>query len=88
MLSSGIKKGDEVIAPNATWIGSVAPIVQVGAKVVFADIDKEKIGALVWNQLKEPIQKTKAIIMVNLYGNMPDYDPIILFAKKEKTFTY
>ena len=84
MLSSGIKKGDEVIAPNATWIGSVAPIVQVGAKVVFADIDKENWCLSLESIKRAYSKKTKAIIMVNLYGNMPDYDPIILFAKKKK----
>ena len=57
LLSSGIKKGDEVIAPNATWIGSVAPIVQVGAKVVFADIDKENWCLSLESIKKEPIQK-------------------------------
>ena len=84
LLSAGIKKGDEVIAPNATWIGSVAPIIQVGAKVVFADIDKEN-WCLSLESIKRAFsQKTKAIIMVNLYGNMPDYDPIIHFAKQKK----
>jgi len=35
----GIGPGDEVIAPDCTWIASVAPVDYLGAKVVFADID-------------------------------------------------
>ena len=60
----------------------------MGAKVVFADIDKENWCLSLESIKRAYSKKTKAIIMVNLYGNMPDYDPIILFAKKEKTFTY
>ena len=38
LLSLGIKRGDEVIVPDLTWVASAAPIVYVGAKPVFADV--------------------------------------------------
>ena len=84
LLAAGIKSGDEVIVPNATWIGSVSPIVQVGAKVVFADINKANWCLSLESIKKAYSKKTKAIMMVNLYGNMPDYDPIVTFAKRKK----
>ena len=39
LLSIGIKKNDEVIVPDLTWVASAAPIVHVGAVPIFADID-------------------------------------------------
>ncbi|MDG2252937.1 MAG: DegT/DnrJ/EryC1/StrS family aminotransferase [Methylophilaceae bacterium] len=71
-----IRDGDEVIAPDCTWIGSVAGITYQRATTVFADIDSEH-----WCLTPESIEKaitpkTKAVIVVNLYGNMPDYDAI------------
>lgn len=73
----GIKAGDEVIAPDCTWIGSVAGITYVGAKTVFADIDPIN-WCLTAKTIEQRItKKTKAVIAVNLFGNMPEYDEII-----------
>ncbi|MBS0533675.1 MAG: DegT/DnrJ/EryC1/StrS family aminotransferase [Proteobacteria bacterium] len=73
----GIGEGDEVIAPECTWIGSVAGITYLRAATVFADIDPvhwcltaETIGAVI-------TPSTKAVIVVDLYGNMPDWYEII-----------
>ena len=72
----GIGAGDEVIVPDCTWIGSVAGITYLGAKTVFADIDE-----LNWCLTAETIEKcitknTKAVIVVDLFGNMPNYQLI------------
>lgn len=72
----GIGEGDEVIAPDCTWVGSVAGITYQRAKTVFADIDP-----IHWCLTPESIErsitsKTKAVIVVDLFGNMPDYDGI------------
>ena len=39
LAASDIGPGDDVIVPDCTWIGSVAPVSYVGANLVFADID-------------------------------------------------
>jgi perosamine synthetase len=72
----GIEDGDEVIAPECTWVGSVACVTYQRAKTIFADIDPEH-----WCLTAESIEKvitprTKAVIVVDLFGNMPDYDAI------------
>jgi len=72
----GIKDGDDVIAPECTWVGSVACITYQRANTVFADIDPVH-----WCLTPETIAraitpKTKAVIVVDLYGNMPDWDAI------------
>src|SRR5437763_16550177 len=76
LLALGIGMGDEVIVPDATWIASAAPITYVGATPVFADIDKET-WCLSASSFQECItSRTKAVIPVDLYGNMPDMDGI------------
>jgi perosamine synthetase len=77
LLALGVGPGDEVIVPDATWIASAAPITYVAATPVFADID-EKTWCLSAESFEECITpKTKAVIPVDLYGNMPDMDALL-----------
>lgn len=77
-----IGEGDEVIVPDVTWIATSAPISYVGATPVFADID-EKTWCITPESFKKCItNKTKAVIPVDLYGNIPDMDEIIKIAKE------
>jgi perosamine synthetase len=67
-----IKKGDEVIVPDSTWIASAAPIVYLGATPIFADVD-EHTWCLSEESIRAKISnRTKAVIVVDLYGNMPN----------------
>lgn len=80
LASLGIGPGDQVIVPEITWIATAAPISYVGATPVFADID-EKSWCLSTSSIKKNITaKTKAIIPVDLYGNMPEMDEILTVA--------
>lgn len=72
----GVGEGDEVIAPECTWIGSVAGITYQRAKTVFADIDPEHWCLTPATIERAITPRTKAIIVVDLYGNMPDWDGI------------
>jgi perosamine synthetase len=82
LLALGVGPGDEVIVPDATWIASAAPITYVGATPVFADID-EKTWCLAAQSFEECITpKTKAVIPVDLYGNMPDMDALLEVAAR------
>jgi len=76
LLAFNIGMGDEVIVPDITWIASSAPMSYVSATPVFADIDPQT-WCLSTESFKECItSKTKAVIPVDLYGNMPDMDAI------------
>jgi perosamine synthetase len=82
LLALGIKHGDEVIVPDATWIATSAPISYVGATPVFADIDPQT-----WCLSAESFEacitsKTRAVIPVDLYGGMPDMDAIRAIAHR------
>jgi perosamine synthetase len=76
----GIGPGDEVIVPDVTWIASSAPVTYVGAEPVFADIDRDS-WCLSADSFEECITpRTKAVIPVNIYGNMPEMDAILEIA--------
>ena len=82
LLSLGVEAGDEVIVPDATWIASAAPINYVGANPVFADVDPKTWCLDVASFEQNITEKTKAVIPVDLYGNMPDMDALTAVAKK------
>ena len=86
LLGLDIKKGDEIIAPECTWTGSVAPITYLNANPVFADISKENWCLDPSSILKNITQKTKGIICVNLYGKMPIYEEILDICSKNNLF--
>lgn len=80
----GIEKGDEVILPSFTIISCAAAIVRVGATPVLVDSDP-----ITWNmdvtQIEKKItNKTKAIMVVHIYGLPVDMDPVIELAKRYK----
>lgn len=78
----GIGPGDEVIVPDVTWIASVAPIVYVGAEPVLVDIrpDTWCIDPAAVEAAIGP--KTKAILGVDLYGSMCDWNALQAIADK------
>jgi UDP-2-acetamido-2-deoxy-ribo-hexuluronate aminotransferase len=68
-----IGPGDEVVTVPFTWISSAEIILLVGATPVFVDIDPVTYNIDV-NLIEQAITpRTKAIIPVSLFGQMPDY---------------
>src|SRR5258708_4512616 len=76
LAALGIGPGDEVIVPDVTWIASAAPICYVGATPVFADIDERSWCLSAEGFERSVTPRTKAVIVVDLYGNMPDMGAI------------
>lgn len=82
LMALGVKAGDEVITVAFTWISTVEVIALLGAKPVFVDIDPATYNMDI-NQLEAAITpKTKAIMPVSLFGQMPDYERINEIAGK------
>lgn len=84
MATLGITKGDEVLVSSYTNISSVLPIIYLGGKPIFIDIEKDT-----WNMNAKLVEakitsKTKAIVVVHIYGHPVDMDPILKIAKKHK----
>ena len=82
LMALGVKQDDEVIIPEITWIASAEPILYIGAKPVFVDI-LEDTWCLDPQKVEEAITpKTKAIIVVHIYGNLCNMNEIMAIAKK------
>jgi len=82
LLALGVGPGDEVVVSDVTWIASAAPIIYVGATPVFADMD-EKTWCMSASSFEECItRRTKAVIPVDLYGGVPDWDSILEIARR------
>ena len=82
LLALGIKKGDEVIVPDITWVATASVVEAVGAIPVFADVNIDD-WTIDINSIKKLIsKKTKAIMPVHLYGMPAKLDEIKKISKK------
>lgn len=78
----GLQAGDEVIVPTFTIISCAAAVVRAGLVPVGVDCDPAT-----WNMTIEGVEaaitpRTRAIMLVHIYGLPVDLDPIIEFARK------
>jgi pyridoxal phosphate-dependent aminotransferase EpsN len=84
----GVQAGDEVVCSSLTFVATANPIVYLGAKPVFIDSDHGS-----WNMdpellatfLEERAAKgrlPRAVVLVHLYGQSADLDPIVVACKK------
>lgn len=82
LMALGVKAGDEVITVPFTFISTTEVIALLGAIPVFVDIDPDTYNMNV-DQLEGAITpKTKAIMPVSLFGQMPDFQKINQIAEK------
>ena len=76
LASLNLKPKSEIITPTLTFSTTVAPIYQLGFIPKFIDVEEGKFVANL-DQLKKAItSKTKAIMIPNLLGNIPDWKEI------------
>lgn len=76
LLGCGIGPGDEVIVPANTFIATVLAVTDVGAKPVFVDADIRTFLMDVGQIEQKITKKTKAILVVHLYGRVVCMDRI------------
>lgn len=82
LLACGIRSRDEVITAPNTFIATTEAISQVGAKVVFVDIDAQTYNISA-SKIEEKVNgRTRAIVPVHLFGQPADMDPIMKMARK------
>ena len=82
LLSLDIKEGDEVIVPECTWTATAAPVTYLRARLVFADIDPNNWCLDPASVKKKITDRTKAIIVVDLFGNMPDMHALVSLSEE------
>jgi UDP-2-acetamido-2-deoxy-ribo-hexuluronate aminotransferase len=76
LMSLGIGPGDEVIMPGFSHISTAEPVVLLGAKPRYVDIDPQTFNLDVSLLRAAITSRTKAVIPVSLYGQCADFDLI------------
>ncbi len=80
----GLKKGDEVIVPCLNFGTAISSLMHYGVTPIFVDIDIETLQIDV-NKIEKKInKKTKALMIPNLIGNIPNWKKIFQIGKKHK----
>lgn len=82
LILAGVQPGDVVFCSTLTFVASANPILYLGAKPVFIDSEPDS-----WNMSPSALRTAlaaaarknalpRAVVVVNLYGQSADYDPI------------
>ena len=71
LMAVGVGVGDEVICPDYTMVATPNSVELIGAKAVFADIDRNTL-CLNFDAMKDAVtDKTKAVMLVSINGRHP-----------------
>ena len=83
LRSLGVGPGDDVITAANSFVATSEAITMAGANVVFVDIDPKTYN-IDADLVEEKItSKTKAIVVVHLYGQPADMDAILAIARED-----
>jgi perosamine synthetase len=82
MAAAGIKAGDEVLVSTLTNMASFFAVLYIGAKPVPVDIDLETLTMDPADLARKINSRSKAIMVVHLFGHPTDMDPINELARK------
>lgn len=78
----GLKPGDEVLVPSATFWASVVPMLWIGAVPVFCESEPERMGIDPVDLEKKITSKSRAIVVVHLWGLPSKMTELFAIAKK------
>lgn len=78
----GLKPGDEVLVPSATFWASVLPLIWLGAVPVFCESESERMGLDPVDAEKRITSRTKAVVVVHLWGMPSKMTEIRALAQK------
>jgi 7-keto-8-aminopelargonate synthetase-like enzyme len=82
LILANVSRGDEVITTPLSWVATANVILYQGAKVVFADVDPKTGNLDPVDAERRITHRTKAIIVVHLYGAMADMKSFEALSKK------
>jgi len=81
LRACGVRPGDEVVLPAFTFVATGSAVSALGAKPVFADIRPETYNIDPAELERRVTPRTRAVVVVHLYGLSADMDPILAFSK-------
>lgn len=84
LLAAGVNVGDEVVVPSFTFMSSALAIMHMGAVPVFCDVEVETYTLDPASLKKAISKKTKAVMVVQLFGQTANMDAIGKICKKHK----
>jgi dTDP-4-amino-4,6-dideoxygalactose transaminase len=84
LRACGVQPGDEVLLPPFTFVATGSAVSALGAKPLFADILPGTFNLDPGELERRVTPRTRAIIVVHLYGLAADMDPILAFAHARK----
>jgi len=84
LRACGVQAGDEVLLPPFTFVATGSAVSALGAKPVFADIRPDTYNMDPAELERRVTPRTRAIVVVHLYGLAADMDPILAFARARK----
>jgi len=84
LRACGVRPGDEVLLPPLTFVATGSAVSALGAKPVFVDVRPDTYNMDPAELTRRVTTRTRAIIVVHLYGLPADMDPILAFAKTRK----
>src|SRR6267378_975057 len=84
LRACGVQAGDEVLLPPFTFVATGSAVSALGAVPVFADIRPETYNVDPAELERRVTSRTRAIVVVHLYGLAADMDPILAFAKARR----
>ncbi len=84
LKAQGVKRGDEVITTPFTYFATIEAIIHVGAKPVFIDINPHTYNINHKKIEKALTRRTKALLLVHLFGQACNMTEIIKICKKNK----
>jgi dTDP-4-amino-4,6-dideoxygalactose transaminase len=84
LRACGVQAGDEVLVPPFTFVATGSAVSALGAKPVFADIRPDTYNIDPSELERRVTPRTRAIVVVHLYGLAADMEPILAFAKSRK----
>lgn len=80
-IQGKLTEGDEVLVPANTYIASILSIIKAGLTPVFCEPDGKTFNLTVGNLNTYATPRTKAVLMVHLYGRVSEARAILNFAK-------
>lgn len=86
LLAVGIGRGDEVIVPTLTYIAAVNAITYTGATPVFVDSRRDTWQMDPEDVVRKITSRTKALMVVHLYGQPCEMEALTKIAKEHKLF--
>ena len=81
-----ISKNHEVLVPSNSFIASALAVTNAGADVKFVDCNSEDYGVCIDDLKKKITKKTKALIVVHLYGIPDNIEKLVEFCRKNKIY--